>query len=325
MVAFGSMVVSSTARAATDPSTECQSRKNAIAGRYAQCRQQAEGKLAGNGDATGYANKLATCAASFAKQWTTAEEREAAKFFPCPSTGDEASMQARIDAHTSNVASALGGGPFDDCPADLEVCAADLASCVGACPPMAATLATGQTGCWDAAGAPIACAGSGQDGELQRGLARAYVDNGDGTITDAVTGLMWEKLSDDGSIHDADAAYGWPDALAVKLATLNTSPCFAGHCDWRVPNVNELISVIDYSTSAPAVPPAFNSACVPGCDVTACSCTRDLSFFWSSSFRRRSFAPGASLLAVWARTGGMTAGYMNGDTPFNLRAVRGGP
>jgi hypothetical protein len=52
----------------------------------------------------------------------------------------------------------------------------------------------------------------------RRAAARvgAYVDNGDGTITDAVTGLMWEKLSDDGSIHDADAAYGWPEALAVS-------------------------------------------------------------------------------------------------------------
>jgi hypothetical protein len=43
-------------------------------------------------------------------------------------------------------------------------------------------------------------------------LTRAYVDNGDGTITDSKTGLMWEKLSDDGSIHDWDATYTWADA-----------------------------------------------------------------------------------------------------------------
>ena len=63
------------------------------------------------------------------------------------------------------------------------------------------------------------------------------MDNGDGTITDTKTGLMWEKLSDDGSIHDKDTAYTWANAFAVKVATLNGGGGFAGHTDWRVPNV----------------------------------------------------------------------------------------
>jgi hypothetical protein len=37
---------------------------------------------------------------------------------------------------------------------------------------------------------------------VQAGIPRSYTDNGDGTITDNVTGLMWEKLSDDASVHD---------------------------------------------------------------------------------------------------------------------------
>ena len=53
---------------------------------------------------------------------------------------------------------------------------------------------------------------------------------------DVNTGLMWEKLSDDGSIHDRDNLYTWDDAFAVKVATLN-SGSFAGRTDRRVPNV----------------------------------------------------------------------------------------
>jgi cysteine-rich repeat protein len=81
--------------------------------------------------------------------------------------------------------------------------------------------ATGRTTCWNTAGAVISCAGTGQDGDLQKGSALAYVDNGDGTITDSNTGLMWEKLSADGTIHDWNNLYTWDDAFAVKIATLN--------------------------------------------------------------------------------------------------------
>ncbi len=131
---------------------------------------------------------------------------------------------------------------------------------------------TGQTACFDGAGAGIPCAGTGQDGELQTGLARNYVDNGDGTITDATTGLMWEKLSDDNGIHDKDHGYVWANAMRVKIQTLNGSN-FAGHGDWRLPNVNELQSLASYGLGSPAVAPAFNTNCAPGCTVQSCSCT----------------------------------------------------
>jgi hypothetical protein len=61
---------------------------------------------------------------------------------------------------------------------------------------------TGQTTCWNSDGVVIDCAGTGQDGELRRGEPRAYVDNFDGTIKDNRTALTWEKLTNDGSIHD---------------------------------------------------------------------------------------------------------------------------
>ena len=55
---------------------------------------------------------------------------------------------------------------------------------------------TGQQACWDENGNPILCAGTGQDGELQRGMAwptPRFTDNGDGTVLDNLTGLLWLK------------------------------------------------------------------------------------------------------------------------------------
>ena len=48
------------------------------------------------------------------------------------------------------------------------------------------------------------------DGTVQAGADLSYTDNGDGTITDNNTGLMWEKKSDDGDLlHDKDNSYYW--------------------------------------------------------------------------------------------------------------------
>lgn len=112
-------------------------------------------------------------------------------------------------------------------------------------------------------------------------------DNGDGTIADSRTGLMWEKLSDDGSIHDWDDVYTYGDhpslALEIKIAALNSGGGFAGHSDWRVPTIHELMTLFRNPTSpAPTVPPEFNTACVPGCTVLTCSCTA-ASWYWSST------------------------------------------
>jgi hypothetical protein len=81
------------------------------------------------------------------------------------------------------------------------------------------------------------------------------VDNDDGTITDLATGLMWMK--DDSRIGD-----DWEDALAYA-ETL----AFAGHDDWRLPNVKELQSIVDYTRSpstsgSAAIDPIFNCSSI---------------------------------------------------------------
>ena len=136
-------------------------------------------------------------------------------------------------------------------------------------------LQTGQTQCDNGSFVLGACPGNpaGQDGELQKGTARSYTANADGTITDNATGLVWERLTSDASIHSVNNDYTWTNAFA-KILALNTVPCFAGFCDWRLPNVNELQTLVNYGNVVPAIDSAFNN----GVD----SFTRS-SFYWSST------------------------------------------
>jgi len=88
-----------------------------------------------------------------------------------------------------------------------------------------------------------------------------FVDNGDGTVTDTQTGLMWEQKDDSGGIHDTDNLYDWSvtntfgDGAVFTdfLWTLNggtstdgntITGCFANHCDWRLPTSVELQTIL---------------------------------------------------------------------------------
>jgi hypothetical protein len=79
-----------------------------------------------------------------------------------------------------------------------------------------------------------------------------FVDNGDGTVTDNLTRLVWESKTDDGGPHELFNRYGWSadDELDADgtifsdlLAGMN-SGCFAEHCDWRVPTMDELQTIL---------------------------------------------------------------------------------
>ena len=179
--------------------------------------------------------------------------------------------------------------------------------------------ATGLVSCWDPNGTLVACAGRGHDGEIQAGEALAYMDNLDGTITDLTTGLVWEKKSDDESIHDMDTSYTWDNAFAVHIATLNDPNApFAGHTDWRLPNYKELVSILDLERISPSVDPVFNTACAPGCTVTSCSCTVPSPYWSSSSFA--GIPPHAWLVEFLI---GNVGSSDKGNGGF-VRAVRGG-
>jgi hypothetical protein len=99
-----------------------------------------------------------------------------------------------------------------------------------------------------------------------------FNDNGDGTVTDRLTGLQWEQKTDDATVHDKDNTYTWSSggagntaadgtAFMTFLAALNSGGCFAGQCDWRLPTVAELQTILlapyPCGTSSPCVDPIF--------------------------------------------------------------------
>jgi hypothetical protein len=166
--------------------------------------------------------------------------------------------------------------------------------------------------------------------------AARFIDNGDGTVTDTRTGLQWEKKvaadseANYGDPHDVDNTYTWsatgtaPDGTAFTqfLGALNTcvSPFgndgFAGHCDWRLPTLEELKSIMDIdvpgcgTTGIPCVDPIFIPTALPPLG--------DIGppFYWSS------ISGGTNALS-WGFD--FTSCTCPKSTPNWVRAVRGGP
>ncbi len=106
---------------------------------------------------------------------------------------------------------------------------------------------TGQGSCYnDSAAISCPAAGAswyGQDAQYQQNPP-SYTNNGDGTITDNVTGLMWQQdpdLTGDGVIDAADRLSF--SAAQSYASNLN----LGGHTDWRLPTIKELYSLIDFS------------------------------------------------------------------------------
>ncbi|HED01119.1 MAG TPA: DUF1566 domain-containing protein [Proteobacteria bacterium] len=75
-----------------------------------------------------------------------------------------------------------------------------------------------------------------------------FLDNHDGTVTDQATGLMWSK-----NAAPAIIALDWYSSLNY-IAKLNVS-AYAGYRDWRLPNINELSSLLDRNYYNPSLPP----------------------------------------------------------------------
>lgn len=158
-------------------------------------------------------------------------------------------------------ATAAKTGSPDGLPAALEKCDSGLAT------KWAAAEARGGADCptMGDVGAVQVFTGAFTHFAVLQADGRRFIDNGDGTITDTRTHLMWEKKDgDDGpggvgtpnysDPHDVDNTYSWsisdvrPDGTAFTqfLGALNTCSAamgndgFAGHCDWRLPTASEL-------------------------------------------------------------------------------------
>ncbi len=114
-------------------------------------------------------------------------------------------------------------------------------------------LATGQTQCFDKAGRVVACDSSefpGQDGFYQKGCPsnNRFLNNGDNTVTDTFTGLMWQR----NTANTGEDKLTWMQALQF-CEDLE----FAGYKDWRLPNVRELSSIVNYNRANQAINSVF--------------------------------------------------------------------
>ncbi len=238
------------------------------------------------------------------------------------------------------------------------------------------------------------------DGAQQVGAQFNFVDNGDGTVSDCVANLIWEKKSRDDSLHDVGDLYAWSDTIELTIwdfveslnrtcsldeyvrcadnadctgfrldagtvcensactgvpptqcssnadcrildsgsnceagactakAATHVVPCetnsdcvqhngglcgFAGHSDWRIPNVKELMMILDYGENGPNVRAEFDTDCSGSCSVEECSCTEDLLHWSSTTFE-------AQVTSAWAV--GFRFGDVRGREKRSLRPAR---
>ncbi len=103
---------------------------------------------------------------------------------------------------------------------------------------------------------------AGDDGATQLGVARSYTNNGNGTVTDNATGLLWQRCSRGLSGATCGTGSATQDTWANQ-ATYCSGLTLAGRT-WRVPTVNELADLVDYGVSNPSINPAFPATVANG-------------------------------------------------------------
>lgn len=155
----------------------------------------------------------------------------------------------------------------------------------------------------DSEGDPIP---DGQDGHIQAGKPMSYsiiTQNGSNCIEDHVTGLVWEQKTDDNGLRDKDHSYTWYNLDATSnggnigyqdrhdydstiaygatcgntLGKCNTQAYiqalnnanYCGYTDWRMPSVEELLSIVDYGKASLVINSLFGATLS--------------SFYWSAS------------------------------------------
>jgi hypothetical protein len=127
-----------------------------------------------------------------------------------------------------------------------------------------------------------------------------YVDNGDDTINDRATGLMWTKT-------DSGSGMNWKDALS--WVQMKNSEKYLGHNDWRLPNVKELQSIVDYT-----IPPDTGTAAID--PLFTCSQIKneagqiDYPGYWTSTTHVNSGGSGSAAVYL---SFGKAMGFMNGQ------------
>jgi hypothetical protein len=128
------------------------------------------------------------------------------------------------------------------------------------------------------------------------GFSADFEDNGDGTVTDHAAGLIWQQ--GESEMKDWETACSYCENLSL-----------AGQSDWRLPNIEELKTIVDYDKYDPAINTAYFI------DFPKVK----HSYYWSSTVHSDlTYYAGAILFF----SGGVFYGYKGGD--HFARCVRGG-
>ncbi len=135
----------------------------------------------------------------------------------------------------------------------------------------------------------------------------SFTDNGNGTVTDAATGLMWLQ-DDSGSGMNWEEALEWADSLEA-----------AGYSDWRLPDAKELQSLVDYSlspdtTDSAAIDPVFNSTVL-----TDEGGENNFPFYWTSTTHADSMETGSNAAYI---AFGEALGFMSSSLPESGGLIR---
>jgi len=127
-----------------------------------------------------------------------------------------------------------------------------------------------------------------------------YTENSDGTITDNATGLIWTQ-------SDSGEGVLWEDALSYAEDAET-----AGYDDWRLPNVKELQSIIDYTqapsvTGTPAIDALFDCTAI-----TSEAGSTDYPFYWTGTTHANWTEDNNGAFSSYVCFG-TAYGYMNGE------------
>lgn len=129
----------------------------------------------------------------------------------------------------------------------------------------------------------------------------SFVSNGDDTITDQATGLMWSKSDSETGMNRSDALF-W-------VQTKNAEN-YLGYNDWRLPNAKELQSIVDYTrspdtTGSPALDPVFSCT-----KITNEAGQADYPCYWTWTTHLNSHGSGSAGVYI---AFGRALGYMKGQ------------